>query len=373
MSDCLTRSIDKHLPTAPHTELIVVDNSRQRFPSAGAALNHGVTLAHNDVCVFVHQDVYLHSLIRLEEAAAALVTNPAIGLAGALGITSRGHLHGRIRDRVVLLGDTTVGFADVDSLDEVLFMARRDQLLGAPLAEDTDLAWHAYAVEYGARMARAGKRVVAGRIPLTHNSLTINLDRLEDAHAHVATRYPELLPLRTTCGVITGVPARENKFLGSHRWRYRWLKGSRRLHSARQALGRPAVVLSDIRFDVDNALESCGADSLTVVNMEARNGHDADLAEPIHLLRRERGVSFRVADPATVLDVLTNRERSESILLTNLESARLPSLRHVCDRTTAVLGFAESIGFWLIAGPVSTAQPSGWRVPSARPLLLSTR
>ena len=44
-----------------------------RFGSAGAALNDGARRARNGVVVFVHQDVYLHSLVALEEAAAALI------------------------------------------------------------------------------------------------------------------------------------------------------------------------------------------------------------------------------------------------------------------------------------------------------------
>ena len=226
LDDCLIRSVDTHRPTAPKTELIVVQNSQKQFSTAGAALNHGVSLAHNDVCVFVHQDVYLHSLVRLEEAAAALLNDTAIGLLGALGITANGNLRGRIRDRVVLLGRATEGFVEVDSLDEVLFMARRDQLLQAPLSEDPNLAWHAYAVEYGARMRRVGKQVVAGHVPLTHNSLTVNLDRLSEAHTHVGLLYPDQLPIKTTCGSIDGALANQTKFLSRHRWRYRWLKGS---------------------------------------------------------------------------------------------------------------------------------------------------
>src|ERR1700757_2148227 len=104
LNDCLIRSVDTHRTTAPETELIAVDNSRKQFSTAGAALNHGGSLAHNEVCVFVHQDVYLHSLVRLEEVAAALLTDNGIGLLGAIGITANGDLPGRIRDRVVLIG-----------------------------------------------------------------------------------------------------------------------------------------------------------------------------------------------------------------------------------------------------------------------------
>jgi hypothetical protein len=368
LNNCLTRSVDTHRPTAPRTELIVVQNSENQFSTAGAALNHGVSLARNEVCVFVHQDVYLHSLVRLEEAAAALATDTEIGLLGALGITSNGNLRGRIRDRVVLLGSATEGFVEVDSLDEVLFMARRDQLLQAPLSEDPNLAWHAYAVEYGARMRNVGKRVVAGRIPLTHNSLTTNLDRLTEAHTYVGLLYPEQRPINTTCGIIDGTPANQTKFLASHRWRYRWLKGSRQAYSARRALGHLPVVLSDIRFDVDNLLENCGEDSLTVIAQESALNHDADLAEAIELDRLGRTMTFRVANSHALLDWVSSCGQAESLLLTNIDSAFLPNLRGVNRDVDALLGFSESIGFWLITGPAAKASPEAWRLPSAKPL-----
>ncbi|MGI8730363.1 MAG: glycosyltransferase family 2 protein, partial [Solirubrobacteraceae bacterium] len=88
--DCLDRSIGAHLPEAPRTEYIPVDNRDGRFASAGAALNHGAARATGDVVVFVHQDVYLHSLAALERAAGVLMRRGDIGLHGAAGITASG-------------------------------------------------------------------------------------------------------------------------------------------------------------------------------------------------------------------------------------------------------------------------------------------
>lgn len=133
LNDCLIRSVETHLPAAPKTELIVVRNSQREFSTAGGALNYGVSQARNDVCVFVHQDVYLHSLVRLEQAAAALLMDTGIGLLGAIGITPDHGPRGQVRDRVVLIGYVSDVVTEVSSLDEVLFMARRDQLLQAPI------------------------------------------------------------------------------------------------------------------------------------------------------------------------------------------------------------------------------------------------
>jgi Glycosyltransferase like family len=368
LHDCLIRSVETHLPTAPKTELIVVQNSQREFPTAGAGLNYGVSQARNDVCVLVHQDVYLHSLVRIEEAAAALLTDTRIGLLGALGITPDRGLLGQIRDRVVLIGHASDVIAEVDSLDEVLFMARRDQLLQAPISEHPMLAWHAYAVEYGARMRRAGKRVAVGRIPLTHNSLTTNLERLTDAHAHVGLLYQEQLPIATTCGVIDGASAKRRKFLAGYRWRYRWLKGSRQAYSARRAVGQLPVVLSDIRVDIDRALDECGEKKLIVIALDSAMDVDGDLAEAIELERLGRHFAFRVANSDALHEWVANRGRTESLLLTNLDNVAFLNLRSLLSKDDSMVGFTDRIGFWLIVGPVAKASTEAWRLPSAKPL-----
>lgn len=368
LNNCLIRSVDAHRMTAPETELIVVQNSQKQFSTAGAALNHGAALAQNEVCVFVHQDVYLHSLVRLEQAAAALVVDIRIGLAGASGIAVSGDIRGRVRDRVVLVGRPNDGFVDVDSVDEMLFMVRREQLLQAPLSEEADLGWHAYAVEYGARMRRASKRVVAGRIPITHNSLTTNLDRLTEAHAHVGRIYPEQLPIRTTCGVIGARQAAPTEFLARHRWRYRWLKSSRRAYSARRALGQLPVVLSDIRMDIDDLLESCGEQNLIVITLESEQQRDDDLAETIELERHGRTFTFRVANSQQALDWCAAGQHDTSLLLTNVDAAFLPKLRGLRNEANTLLGFSDSTGFWLIIGPAATGSTAAWARRSAIPL-----
>jgi hypothetical protein len=368
LNDCLIRSVDTHRQSAPGTELIVVQNSQRQFSTAGAALNHGVSLAHNEVCVFVHQDVYLHSLVRLEEAAAALMADVEIGLLGAQGITQDGELQQRVRDRVVLTGRASDGLLEVDSLDEFLFMARRDQLLEVPLSADPNLAWHAYAVEYGARMRSLGKRVLAAPIPLTHNSLTTNLDRLKEAHMHVGQLYIDQLPITTTCGVIDGAASPQHRFLATQRWRYRWLKGTRHAYAGRRALGQLPVVLSDIRFDVDDLLEACGETTLVVMSLDAAMQPDADLAEDIELGRLGRKFAFRVADSETLLHRVACRTEDESLLLTNLDSAFLRELNAVPRDAAWLLGFTQSLGYWLVLGPAAKASPQAWRLPSAKPL-----
>ena len=120
---------------------------------------------------------------------------------------------------------------DVDSLDELLFVIPRELVLREPLAEAAELAWHAYAVEYGLRVRSLGLRVCAVDIPLTHNSLTTNLARLDEAYEAVASRYPEAMPVQAPCGVVGRRARRRAGILDAHRWRYRWLRESLKVHS----------------------------------------------------------------------------------------------------------------------------------------------
>lgn len=367
LGDCLIRSIEVHRATAPDTELIVVENADQQFATAGAALNHGASLSKNEVCVFVHQDVYLHSLERLEEAASTLLHNRGIGLIGAIGITAGGGLIGRIRDRMVLLGERVAEVAEVDSVDEVLFMVRRQQLLEEGLSEDRNLAWHAYAIEYGARMKREGKLVAVCRIPLTHNSLRINVDRLTEAHAQVARLYPEQIPLMTTMGPIAADPKWARGPFEKHRWRYRWLRASWKAHAARRAIGRFPVVISDIGADIDCVLEACGLDRVTVIAVKADES-DADLAESMDLARLGRTFTFQLASPEVALERIRQQGEADSILLTNLEGASLKGIRGLYPRVDALLGYDGPPGFWLVTGPAANASPEAWRCHSAVPL-----
>src|SRR5690606_14409340 len=84
LRDCLQRSFDAREDRGSRSELIVINNTGNPFTSAGAALNHGVQGAANDVCVFVHQDVYLHSIAKLEEAAWRVANDDKVGMAGAV-------------------------------------------------------------------------------------------------------------------------------------------------------------------------------------------------------------------------------------------------------------------------------------------------
>ncbi len=366
---CLDRSIAENRDGA-RVEYLPVDNVDGSFATAGAALNFGASQASHDYVAFVHQDVYLHALAPLEAAAGVLAEDSGIGLLGATGVTREGTSIGRLRDRVLLVGERASEPTDVDSLDEVLFMIPRRLLEREPLSDLPELAWHAYAIEYGLRARSLGLRVCALDIPLTHNSLTVNLDRLDLAYRAVAAAHPDGVPVRATCGTVGGTargPSRSG-LLSAHRWRYRWLRESFAAHAARRAVGGTRCVLGDIRMDIDEVIAGEPSAPLLVVNLD----REAEFPDPrqgaLELVRQGRPIMFSSQPFDRLVETIIASSPSASTLLTNLELADLRALASHLAREPHLLGFRREIGFWMLLGTAAETVPGQWRSPKATPL-----
>jgi hypothetical protein len=374
LRECLTESVAAGLHEAADTEYLPVDNTTRQYSSAGAALNHGAALARNDVVVFVHQDVFLHSIPALEKVAAALMEDLSLGMVGATGMTEDGRLLGLIRDRIVLSGELEPGLAEVDSLDEVLFMVRRDQIFRHPLSEEPDLSWHAYAVEYGARLRSMGGRVAVANIPLTHNSLTINLDRLAEAHQWIAGAYPGLLPIVTTCGTVqqrSGVPSLFARLLSGQKWRYRWLRESVAAHRLRsRSLGRPVTVLGDLRRDIDDICRAAGVGAATVINALPTGAVPDALCAPLELSRRSVRFNFLTVPETAVAALVAAQEPDLTVAVTNISFDTAGGLVGALEGRRVILGFHENTGAWLLTGPAVDAAEAHYRTPRSTPLAM---
>lgn len=368
-SACLDRSLEAHRAEAPETEYVPVDNTGGAFASAGAALNHGAAQARHDHVAFVHQDVYLHSLTALEEAAGRLADDDGIGLLGALGVTHEARFVGRIRDRVFLLGDPAPDPVPVDTVDELLFMIPRRMLELEPLPEDPDFAWHAYAVEYGLRARAQGRRVCALDIPLTHNSLTANLARLEVAYATIGARHPAGMPVQTPQGEVPRARPRERTGrLAAHRWRYRWLLESLQVQRSRRLMRGAAWVLADVRLDIDEVIARLPAGApLLVLNVDAPGGFLDERPGPLTLPRAGRPVRFTSAGSEHVAAAL-EEAGDGPVLLMNLGPDDLPALARAAATREPVMGYWSSLGHWALFGVPGQALPAGWRERRARPL-----
>ena len=365
--DCLDRSVNA--ADDPSTiEYIPVKNTGGEFASAGAALNAGVRQARHDVVVLVHQDVYLHSMDRVLEVAAML-DGTRWGLLGACGVAATGELIGRMRDRVQLTGRDAPYPVKVDSVDEVLFMARREVLLQNPLSKDQHLAWHAYAVELGVRLRAQGLMTGAVNLEITHNSLTVNLAKLDVAHRHVAGLHPDELPVRTTCGVVGAPPPLRKKLpvLKAHLWRYRWMRESVLAARARRQIDAP-VVLSDIRLDVD-AFDLSGP--LEVVNLDREGSFAHPAGEAVRLRRLGRDVFFTAAPGLeSLLETVEHSiaaGRATLVTDVSLHDLRVIDAHAVGRAGTRLVGVHEGT-VWLLLGAPPQIPPQ-LQTARATPLL----
>ncbi len=373
LESCLAASVKAGTDASRQTEVIPVDNVSGAFASAGAALNHGARLARNEVVVFVHQDVYLHSLPALEAAASAVLADASIGVLGAVGVSHHGEVIGAMRDRVVPLGRSTSVPTDVDSLDEVLFMVARSQVLREPLSESPDLAWHAYAVEYCLRMRASGRRAAAVDIPLTHNSMTTNLARLDVAHRAVGRTYAGLVPVRTTCGIVGGEHG-----TAATSWPVRRVRGARgfldesvrarRVTRSLRRVSRPArgqVVLADIRLLVDDVARLAGSSSIRVIDPS----RDGTVGEADGLERN--GLPFSAATlrwPGVVAAVAATAP-GLLLLVTGLRPDEIAPLA-ATTRGPYVAGLARDTGLWLLLGVEPGVLASLWSRPRNRAFFL---
>jgi hypothetical protein len=351
--DCLDRSIEALRAEREDVDYIPIDNTTSTFGSAGSALNHGVRLARHEYVVFVHQDVYLHSLTALEVAAGLLATDSGLGVLGACGVDAQGALVGCIRDRTCLLGDSIAIAREVDSLDEVLFMAPKRLLLEHPLVEDPEFAWHAYAVP----------------LPLTHNSLTTNLARLAEAHAMIARKYPDRLPVRTTCGVVTAETPRaigRQPFLASQRWRYRWLAATPRAYAVRRAAGGGTVVLTDIRFTIDDVIRAVPG-PFRIFNLDPDDGFPEGHG-PVELRRWDKPVVFSAGDLQALASEIARRPPGVPLLVTGLTLDDLSSVVCLTGSDDRIVGVHEVVGCWVLLGCPPDAVPSSWRGAAATPV-----
>jgi hypothetical protein len=365
---CLARSVTAGLTSAPETEFLPVDNRGNRFTTAGAALNDGARRARHDVVVFVHQDVVLHSLDDLEAAAGVLMANPDVGILGAIGMDSRDRLVGRIRDRVVEIGESAPSPRDIDSVDEVLFMIRREQVLAEPISEDPLLAWHAYGVEYCARMRRRGMRAAVIDLPLTHNSLTTNLKDLDLAHRKVGDLYPEQLPLRTTCGTIwRDAGPRGLRRVSHYAARARiWWQESAGAHRLSRLAPSSEVVIADVRMLIDDMMERGGMTSLRVLDLEQDGASSAPSYPVADLVRFARPFSVATATAQDAWDSIRARRADQMLLITAPDRSRLAALGSL-DGIPHVMGLTHDTGVWVAIGVPPAALRPLWSTARNRP------
>lgn len=359
--DCLDRSLGRYArgeDCSSRVEYIPVENINGTYKSAGAALNYGALRARNDVVVFVHQDVFLHSIEAVIRAAGEMERGN-FGLLGAIGVRGDGGIVGFVRDRTVLLGGPVTEPTDVDSVDEVLFMVPRRLIVREPLTESPDMAWDAYAVEYGLRIRRLGLRVGVAHIPVTHNGMNNGHSGLSLAHAQVAEQYRDMLPIRTTCGVVN-----RKAVTDSYRLRFASLVPLYRKIVAVLAAVRTIhkftnvpLIYADTRLEVDEIISHApGRRMYLFNNTSGKSFTDGDGF--LELKRFDRCIILAAGELIELSQILDDCPQSAWLLLTNLTSHDIEKVAPGIARRELSIGFSLSMGFWILIGAELSELPT---------------
>jgi hypothetical protein len=234
----------------------------------------------------------------------------------------------------------------------MLFIVPRRVLEREPLSEAHELAWHAYAVEYGLRLRRDGLRVCAVDVPLTHNSLSIGVEQLDASLAEIRRAYPEALPVRTPSRFLNHrpFPRGQGKVTERHGWRLRWLRESVSAHVGGRIVKGARCVLGDIRWRIDDLLDG-GVDPLLIVNLDRERAFVEDDPDPLLLTRLGYTMHVTSGGPEQALAAIRAAPAMSSVLLSGLGVRDLRDVSPHLSGTRPLLGYRREVGYWLLVGP----------------------
>lgn len=151
-----------------------MDNTRQDFPSAAAALNSGARKAKGEYLLFVHQDVELPDVDWLRRTENIIAGISDVGIAGPIGIK----LHcfypdvvGQIKHTTYLRGKIVQRPMLAHTLDEVLFIIPRKVYEILKFDEETfPNCWHCYGADYCLSVRKLGLKAYVIPAYIVHNS-----------------------------------------------------------------------------------------------------------------------------------------------------------------------------------------------------------
>lgn len=173
LNDNLIKSLKEQ--TYKDYELIVVDTLKNHYEGACDALHSGALKAKGEYLLFCHHDINFLDKNSLKD----IVDNiEEAGIIGVAGIRDRNHLIGNILNGINKepVGESIEKSEEVFSIDEVLFIIKRDFYLKHPLNLNNK-TWHLYAVEYALEMHELNKKVLVIPARIYHKSDGLSLNK----------------------------------------------------------------------------------------------------------------------------------------------------------------------------------------------------
>ena len=160
-------------------DLVLVDNTANRFSSAAKALNYGASLARGDYLMFIHQDVLLPWPDWLSRAESYLDSLPQLGIAGVAGMIDGGSTNDSRGRNIIEHGDPlevwTWGHPiakpePVQTLDECLVLIPKKVFDSRSFDEVICNGWDLYAVDYSLSIRQVGLGVFVLPLMIHHRS-----------------------------------------------------------------------------------------------------------------------------------------------------------------------------------------------------------
>ena len=160
-------------------ELIVIDTNEKKYNGCVEALNDGFAKSTGEYIMFVHHDVEFCDKNELSNIYNCIL-NLDFGIVGVAGATfSRNYLIGNITNGANKENISSLVIdkpEEVQTLDEVLFIIKRDTLNKYPL-NILNTTWHLYAVEYSLLMHDNDKKVYVIPSNIYHASPGYSLNK----------------------------------------------------------------------------------------------------------------------------------------------------------------------------------------------------
>lgn len=180
-------------------QLILVENTQNRFSSAAQALNHGASKATGDYFLFAHQDMEFTYPQWLGEVEYTLRSLNNLGAAGVAGKIHRQQVSNMFHDEPpVLSGNYTINEPQtVQTLDECLFIIPKLVFQKYQFDEVTCDNWHLYAVDYCLTLLTANLEVYV----------------IPESCYHRSTGY----------ALVDGYYSTLKKIIKKHRKNYQWI------------------------------------------------------------------------------------------------------------------------------------------------------
>lgn len=181
-------------------ELIIVDTTKKKYEGATDALNYGASKAKGDYLLFCHNDINFLDKNSLKDIVDNIDSDA--GIIGVAGINDKNHLLGNILDGPDKkpIGESIQKPINVFSIDEVLFIIKRDFYLNHPLNLNNK-TWHLYAVEYSLEMHEMNKKVKIIPARIYHKSNGLSLNRSYFVYLkQIIKKYKKYKRIHTTVG-----------------------------------------------------------------------------------------------------------------------------------------------------------------------------